>query len=88
MLTPKSLHYILLAAAIALVFPACGGKKTAAEAAALELKNRQEAQKVKAAIYYQKLIDTYPDSPYTEQARARLQALGPVATPKPVAKGK
>jgi hypothetical protein len=86
MFTQKLPRYLSLAFAAAVAFSACEHKKTAAELQAEKVKAFQEQQKIKAAIAYHKLIERYPDSPYAEQAKQRLAAMGPVATPKPTPK--
>jgi outer membrane protein assembly factor BamD (BamD/ComL family) len=76
-------NFFLFAAAVLLFVCAagCDGKKTAAEANAEQLKAERAKRKIQAAKYYNELVEKYPDSPYASQARERLQAIGPVATP-------
>ena len=77
----KKVPLLLLAAAICFGTPGCEKKKTAAEANAEQVKAEKAKRKIQAAKYYNELIEKYPDSQYAEQARQRLQAIGPVATP-------
>ena len=77
-IAPLSIGLLLLGTA------GCESKKTAAEVKAEQEKAWRAKARVEAAKYYQQLIQQYPDSPYTDEARQRLQALGPIAgTPAP-----
>lgn len=76
-------RFLLLAGLpLLLSLAACEQKKSAAELKT-EAEQRVRADKlVKARKYYNELVQKYPDSPYAEQARQKLQAMGPA----PVAK--
>jgi len=56
-------------------------KKTPQQEAAAKLVADKADKRVKAIKNYQDLVKKYPESPYAEKAKARLQALGPAATP-------
>jgi uncharacterized membrane protein YqiK len=73
----------LLAAVLVLGLAGCKKTKTSAEANAERAKAWQSQQMARAAKSYQELVTAYPDSPYAEQARERVRAIGPVATPPP-----
>ena len=77
----KTLPLVLFAAALCFVQIGCEGKKTAAELKAEQITAEKAKRKVQAAKYYTELVEKYPKSKYADQARQRLQALGPVATP-------
>jgi len=77
----KTLPLVLFAAFLSFVQVGCEGKKTAAEEKAEQITAEKAKRKIQAAKYYTELIEKYPDSKYADQARQRLQALGPVATP-------
>jgi TolA-binding protein len=58
--------------------------KKAPDPAALKAKEDaawREKQRLQAAKYYSELIKNFPDSPNVEEAKTRLEALGPIATP-------
>jgi len=60
------------------------GCKKKPDAAALQAKDDatwREKQRVQAAKYYGDLIKNFPDSANVDEAKRRLEALGPVATP-------
>lgn len=78
----RAIHPLLGAVALILAFSACEEKKTAAQANAEKEKAWHVQQKAKAAKYYQELLDKYPDSEHAAEAKQRLEALGPIATPK------
>jgi predicted Zn-dependent protease len=59
----------------------CEQKKTQAQLNAEKDKLAKEERKKQAVKFYQELVEKYPDSEYAAQAKARLQAIGPVATP-------
>jgi outer membrane protein assembly factor BamD (BamD/ComL family) len=77
----RASYLLLFAVVIVLSGGACEKKKTAAQLNAEKEKVWQGQQKLRAAKYYQQLIDAYPDSPHVAEARTRLAALGPIATP-------
>jgi outer membrane protein assembly factor BamD (BamD/ComL family) len=41
----------------------------------------RERQRQQAIKYYGELIKNYPDSPHAEEAKKKLEALGPATTP-------
>jgi len=41
----------------------------------------REKQRLQAAKYYGELIKNFPDSPNVDEAKRRLEGLGPIATP-------
>jgi outer membrane protein assembly factor BamD (BamD/ComL family) len=57
-------------------------KKPVTENLADRAKVFRERQRKEAIKAYSALVEKYPESPYTEKARERLQQLGPTATPK------
>jgi len=79
----KTLSLIFVAALLASGMTGCEQKKTAAQLRAEREKAWAADKKVRAAKFYGILAQKYPDSPYAAQAKQRLAALGPVATPKP-----
>ena len=56
-------------------------KKTPQQEVAAKIAAEKADKKQKAIKNYQDLVKKYPESPYTEKAKTRLQALGPAATP-------
>ena len=80
------LRFALLAAAVMMAAAACKKDKTAAQANAEKIEAWKAQQKVRAVRSYQEILDNYPDSPFAAQARERIQAIGPVATPPPAKK--
>lgn len=80
-MTPRktALHLFLLAAVVAFGSAACSKQKTQAQLNAEREKVWREQQRQKAVRYYTELVEKYPDSPFTEQAKERLEQLGPVA---------
>ncbi len=75
-------YLLLFALILAFSGAGCEQKKTAAQLNAEKEKVWREQQRLKAAKYYQDLIDKFPDSPHVAEAKTRLLALGPIATPK------
>ena len=72
---------VALVLALPLATFACK-KKPVPENLAERAKVFRERQRKEAIKAYSALIEKYPESPYTEKARERLQQLGPAATPK------
>lgn len=56
-------------------------KKSDAELKAEKEKQWRERQRLQAIKYYNELIKNYPDSPHIEEAKKKLDALGPASTP-------
>lgn len=75
----KTLLHLTL---IALLATACSKKKKATLAPG-ELSEAQKTElRAKALANYKKLVEKYPDSPNTEKAKERVQALSPTAGAK------
>lgn len=72
---------LLLAALVCLASTGCEKKKSAAELKVEQEKFKKEEKRQKAAQFYGELIKKFPDSEHVPEAKQRLQALGPVATP-------
>jgi outer membrane protein assembly factor BamD (BamD/ComL family) len=72
---------LILALAVAFASAGCEQKKTAAQEKVELDKLKKEERKQKAAKFYEDLVKKFPDSEFAEQAKKRLQALGPVGTP-------
>ena len=77
----RKLPMIALVLALPLANFACK-KKPVTENLAERAKVFRERQRNEAIKAYSALIDKYPESPYTEQAKERLQQLGPPAPKK------
>ena len=75
---------LLLIALLSGGLVACKKEKTQAELQAEKVTAFRERQKKAAARAYQDLVEKYPDSPFAEQARQKVQALGgvPAAAPE------
>ncbi len=73
----KNIFLFLLAAVFLLSAAGCEKKQTAAELNAEKEKKWRAQQSQKAVKYYEELVKEYPDSPQAEQARQKLQQLGP-----------
>jgi hypothetical protein len=61
----------------------CKKEKTQAEMQAEKTKAFREKQKKAAAQAYQDIVDKYPDSPFAEQAKQKVQELGGVPAKPP-----
>jgi predicted TPR repeat methyltransferase len=77
---PTRILSVLLAAFT--IYAAAGCKKTPQQATEAKIAAEKADKRQKAIKNYQELIKKYPDSQFAEDARKRLQALGPAATPK------
>ena len=77
----RKLPLVLLTLGVAFANFACE-KKPATENLAERAKVFRERQRKEAVKAYTALVEKYPDSPYTDQAKERLQKLGPATTPK------
>lgn len=75
----KKPFVLLLALVLSLGVAACKSEKSNVEQQEAQEKQWREQQRQKAARYYNELVEKYPDSPFAEKARERLQAMGPVA---------
>jgi len=76
---PQRLTPVLLALCVLSGTMAC--KKSPQAAVAARVAAEKADKKQKAIKNYQELLKKYPESPYADKAKARLQALGPAATP-------
>ncbi|HEV7402246.1 MAG TPA: tetratricopeptide repeat protein [Chthoniobacteraceae bacterium] len=72
---------LLLAALVCLATAGCEKPKSAAELKKEQDKAKMEDRRQRAAKYYEELVTKFPDSEFAEDAKKRLQALGPVGTP-------
>jgi TolA-binding protein len=77
----KTAPLLLAATLLCFASTGCEQKKSAAELKAVQDKIKREEKRQRAATYYQDLITKYPDSEFAEEAKKRLQSLGPVGTP-------
>ena len=77
----KTAPLLLAAALLCFASTGCEQKKSAAELKAAQDKLKKEEKRQRAAKYYEELITKFPDSEFADEAKKRLQALGPVATP-------
>lgn len=78
----KHIAGFLLLFALSLGQVGCGEKKKSdAELKEEKVKQWRERQRQQAIKYYNELIKNYPDSPHAAEAKQRLDALGPAATP-------
>lgn len=73
--------WLMLAVALCAGGAACKQKPNLAAQRAAEDAKWRQAQKQKAAKYYNDLVTNFPDSPFAKQAEERLRILGPAATP-------
>ncbi len=74
---------LLLCTLLGLGGTACKSEKTQAERQAEIVKEFRARQKQMAAKAYKDLTEKYPDSEFAAEAKQRLEALGPIATPAP-----
>lgn len=77
----KTASLLLAAALLCFASTGCEQKKSAAELKAAQDKIKREEKRLRAAKYYEELITKFPDSEFAEEAKKRLQALGPAGTP-------
>lgn len=78
----KNIAGLLLAFILSLGLTGCPEKKkTAAELQQGKEKAWRERQRQQAIKYYGELIKNFPDSPHVEEAKKKLEALGPAITP-------
>lgn len=78
----KNIAGLLLAFALSLGLPGCKEpKKSDAELNREKETKWRERQRQQAIKYYGELIKNHPDSPHVEEAKKRLEALGPATTP-------
>ena len=78
----KNIAGLLLAFILSFGLNGCKEKtKSSAELNREKEKVWRERQRVQAIKYYGELIKTYPDSPHVEEAKKKLEALGPATTP-------
>jgi hypothetical protein len=80
----RKLLALVLVTGLSVGMAGCKKEKTQAELQAEKAKVFREKQKKAAAQAYQDLVDKYPDSPYAEQAKQKVQELGgvPAKTPE------
>ena len=64
------------------IYGAAACKKTPQQAIEAKIAAEKADKRQKAIKNYQELIKKYPNSEFAEDARKRLQALGPAPTPK------
>ncbi len=80
----KHLAALLLILVVCLGQSGCGDKeKSPAELQHDKEVKWRERQRQQAIKYYGELVKNFPDSPHVEEAKKKLQALGPAATPVP-----
>lgn len=79
----RKLFTFLLIAVLSGGAAGCKKEKTQAEIQAEKVKAFRERQKKAAVQAYQDIVEKYPDSPFAEQAKQKVQELGgvPAATP-------
>ncbi|MGB8166595.1 MAG: hypothetical protein WCF18_03830 [Chthoniobacteraceae bacterium] len=78
----KNIARLLLALIFGLGLSACGEKKKSdAELNKEKEVKWRERQRQQAIKYYGELIKNFPDSPHVEEAKKKLEALGPATTP-------
>jgi uncharacterized protein HemX len=79
----RKLSVLVLIAALFGGAVGCKKEKTQAELQAEKTKAFREKQKKAAAQAYQDIVDKYPDSPFAEQAKQKVQELGGVPAKAP-----
>lgn len=80
----KNIAGLLLVFVLGLGVAGCKEKKKSDAELNREKETKwREGQRQKAIKYYGELIKNYPDSPHVEEAKKRLEALGPATTPTP-----
>ena len=72
---------LLLLLALCLGQTGCKKKPDTDALRAAEDKAWRERQRLQAIKYYSELVKNFPDSPNVEEAKSRLDSLGPVPTP-------
>ena len=78
----KNIAGLLLALSLICGLTGCKPKtKSTAEQNLEKEKVWRERQRLQAIKYYGELIKNYPDSPHVEEAKKKLEALGPATTP-------
>lgn len=78
----KNIAGLLLAFLLGLGLSGCKEKqKSSAELNREKEVKWRERQRQQAIKYYGELIKTFPDSPHVEEAKKKLEALGPATTP-------
>ena len=79
----RNIFALLLLASFGSSLVGCKKEKTQAEQQAEKVKVFRDRQKKAAARAYQDIVEKYPDSPYAEQAKQKVEALGGVGAPTP-----
>jgi outer membrane protein assembly factor BamD (BamD/ComL family) len=74
----KFVPLLLCLALCGLGTTSCTKKKTLAQINAEKMQAEKAKRKALAAKYYEELVTKYPDTEFAAQAKARLQALGPI----------
>lgn len=78
----KNITGLLLAALLSLGLSGCEEKKKSdAELTREKEVKWRERQRQQAIKYYGELVKNFPDSPHVEEAKKKLEALGPATTP-------
>jgi outer membrane protein assembly factor BamD (BamD/ComL family) len=78
----KNIAGLLLTFLLCLSLNGCGEKKKSdAELAHEKEVKWRERQRQQAIKYYGELVKNFPDSPHVEEAKKKLEALGPATTP-------
>jgi len=77
----KRILWLVAIVAICLGNNACKKKPNLAVQKAAEEAKWRDRQKQQAIKYYGELIKNHPDSPHVEEAKKKLEALGPATTP-------
>lgn len=80
----KHIAGLLLAVIVSLGLLGCEEKKKSdAELNREKEVKWRERQRQQAIKYYGELVKNFPDSPHVEEAKKKLEALGPATTPVP-----